>query len=206
MMKQSNKYQDEVRRPLVHPYTIIMILLLGGVTMLFLAFSASYLYSRIEHQNPPIQLPIIFVFNTFLLLGSSASLIKAKRTYLSDDTAGYIRALKVTIGLTLAFMIFQGVGWYQLFTQENGMASSNASGYLHIISIVHFLHIIAGIPFLFIFLSNAIKYMKEPVTVLLYFSDPEKALKLKLLTWYWHFLDFLWVYLVLFFWINWLIG
>ena len=179
-MKPSHQYQDEAPRPLIHPYTIIMVLLLGGITMLFLAFSGSYLYSRIVNQNPPIHLPIIFVFNTLLLMGSSASLIYAKRSYLNDDTTAYIRALKITIGLTLAFMIFQGIGWYQLFTQEFGITSSNASGYLHIISIVHFLHIIAGIPFLFIFLRNAIKYMKEPVTVLLYFSDPEKSLKLKL--------------------------
>ena len=46
--------------------------------------------------------------------------------------------------------------------------------------------------------------MKEPVSVLVYFSDPEKRLKLRLLTIYWHFLDGLWIYLVLFFWVNYL--
>ena len=40
--------------------------------------------------------------------------------------------------------------------------------------------------------------MKEPVTVLVYFSDPEKRLRLRLLTIYWHFLDGLWIFLVLF--------
>ena len=197
---------DDTPRPLIHPYTIFMVLILGGITILFISFSGAYLYSRIENQNPPIQLPIIFVFNTMLLLGSSACIIWAKKSYLADNTKNYIKALKATIVLTILFMIFQGIGWYQLLTGNMGIASSNAAGYLHIISIVHFTHIIAGLPFLIIFLRTAIQRMKEPVSVLVYFSDPEKALKLKLLTWYWHFLDILWVYLVLFFWVNYLVG
>jgi len=205
-MYMDTKPLEENPRPLIHPYTIFMTLVLGGITMLFLAFTGAYLYSRIENQNPPIQIPIIFVFNTILLLGSSLCVIWAKKSYLSDNTAGYIKALKATIVLTILFMLFQGIGWYQLLQNQLGMTSSNAAGYLHIISIVHFAHIIAGLPFLFLFLKTAIQRMKEPVSVLVYFSDPEKALKLKLLTWYWHFLDVLWIYLVLFFWINYLVG
>jgi cytochrome c oxidase subunit 3 len=59
-----------------------------------------------------------------------------------------------------------------------------------------------GLPFLYLFYRAAKKYMIDPVTVLVYFSDPEKRLKLRLLTIYWHFLDLLWIYLVLFFGIN----
>ncbi len=205
-MEKPSAQVDEAPRPLIHPYTIFMVLLLGGITILFLSFSGAYLYSRIQSNNAPIQIPIIFVFNTILLLASSGCIIWAKKSYLADNTDNYIKALKGTILLTILFMIFQGVGWYQLLTSNMGMSSSNAAGYLHIISIVHFAHIIAGLPFLFLFLKTAIERMKEPVSVLVYFSDPEKALKLKLLTWYWHFLDILWVYLVLFFWINYLVG
>jgi cytochrome c oxidase subunit 3 len=52
------------------------------------------------------------------------------------------------------------------------------------------------------FAITAYKRMKEPVSVLIYFSDPAKKRKLNLLTTYWHFLDALWIYLVLFFLIN----
>jgi cytochrome c oxidase subunit 3 len=44
--------------------------------------------------------------------------------------------------------------------------------------------------------------MKEPVSVLVYFSDPDKKMKLEMLSTYWHFLDGLWVFLVLFFLVN----
>lgn len=190
---------------IVHPYSIILGLTLAGVTMLFLAMSAALMYSRIDSGNPPIRLPMIFIFNTLILLASSATIIWAKRCYLNDDTANYMLALKCTIGLTLLFLIAQSFGWYQLFAQELGIASSNAAGYLYVISFLHFAHVIAGLPFLILFLRTARFRMVEPVSVLVYFSDPEKKLKLRLLTIYWHFLDLLWVYLVLFFWLNYLI-
>ena len=63
-------------------------------------------------------------------------------------------------------------------------------------------HVLGGLPFLVQFYLAARKRMIDPVTVLIYFSDPQKQLRLKLLTRYWHFLDGLWIYLVLFFLIN----
>lgn len=71
--------------------------------------------------------------------------------------------------------------------------------------VTHLVHVIAGLPFLIAFYHTARKRMVDPVTVLLYFSDPEKRLKLRLLTIYWHFLDFLWLYLVVFLAINYFI-
>ncbi|NNE29436.1 MAG: cytochrome c oxidase subunit III, partial [Saprospiraceae bacterium] len=184
---------------------IFLGLLLAGITFLFLALSFSLVYTRVQNGNPPIQLPGIFVFNTLILIGSSLTLMWAKKSYLNDHTENYTRALQLTIGLTLFFLIAQSIGWYQLFQQESTLEQSNALGYLYLISFVHFGHVIAGLPFLILFVRTAKRRMVEPVSVLVYFSDPEKKLKLKLLTIYWHFLDVLWIYLVLFFWINYLV-
>ena len=129
----------------------------------------------------------------------------ATRSYKQDNTQNYQRALWATIILSLVFMLMQYIGWQQLFSQNILINTDNSASYLYIISGMHFAHVIAGLPFLGLFLFKAYKKMKEPVSVLVYFSDPEKRLKLRLLTIYWHFLDALWVYLVLFFWINYLI-
>jgi len=85
------------------------------------------------------------------------------------------------------------------------LSSDNMASYLYLISGLHFLHVIFGIPFLAAFVIVAYKKMKEPVSVLIYFSDPGKLRKLKILTIYWHYLDILWIYLVAFFSINLLI-
>lgn len=187
-----------------HPYNVLLVLVLFGVTALFLAFSAAFIYSRIQSDLPPIKLPSIFILNTLILVASSATMVWAKRSYKTDQTTNYQWALLATIILSLVFMIAQFFGWRQLFQQEIFVASGNSASYLYVISGLHFAHVIAGLPFLGSFLWKARNRMKEPVSVLVYFSDPEKRLKLRLLTIYWHFLDGLWIYLVLFFWFNYL--
>ena len=188
-----------------HPYNVLLILVLFSITALFLAFSAAFIYTRVQSDLPPIKLPPIFLFNTLILLGSSATMVWAKKSYKSDNTKNYQRALIATIVLSFVFMIAQFIGWQTLFQQEIFINTDNSAGYLYVISGLHFLHVIAGLPFLGVFLFKAYRRMKEPVSVLVYFSDPDKRLRLRLLTIYWHFLDALWIYLVLFFWINYLI-
>lgn len=196
-----NEYQSFA----FHPYNVMLILTLFGITALFLAFSAAFIYTRVQSDLPPIKLPGLFLFNTLILLGSSATMMWAKRAYKADHTLNYQRALVATMILSFLFMIMQGIAWYQLFTNQILISSDNSAGYLYVISALHFAHVIAGLPFLGFFLWTARKRMKEPVSVLVYFSDPEKRLKLRLLTIYWHFLDALWIYLVLFFYINYLV-
>jgi cytochrome c oxidase subunit III len=188
-----------------HPYNVALTLLLFGITALFLAFSAAFVYTRVQSDLPPLRLPSLFLFNTLILLGSSFAMVWAKRCYQSDDTRNYQRALGATIALSLLFLALQFLAWSQLFGQDVFIHSDNSAGYLYIISGLHFAHVIAGLPFLLGFLLTARKHMKEPVSVLVYFSDPEKRLKLRLLTIYWHYLDGLWIYLVLFFLVNYLI-
>ncbi len=186
-----------------HPYNIMMSLAIVGLSVLFLAITVAYTYNRVQFNSlQPIHVPAFFLFNTFVLLSSSFSLMKAKRYYHDDNTLFYQRSLLLTLILSFIFLVMQVYAWYSLFKNNIGFAHSNMASYLYLLSGLHFLHVIAGLPFLIMFYKTAIIKMKEPVSVLIYFSDPFKKLKLNLLTLYWHFLDLLWVYLVLFLSIN----
>ncbi len=196
--QQSGEYQSMA----FHPYNIILTLVLMGVVSLFMAFSVSYIYSSIQMNIPPVKLPLIFLFNTVILLASSAAMMWANKSYKEDHTENYQRALILTIVLSLIFLVAQYFGWKALFDNNVFINSTPTASYLYLISFLHFAHVIAGLPFLGLFLYVAYYRMKEPVSVLVYFSDPEKLLKLRLLTRYWHFLDLLWIYLVLFFYAN----
>jgi cytochrome c oxidase subunit 3 len=128
--------------------------------------------------------------------------MRAKRAYLDDQTEVYQQSLRWTVVLSLLFLVMQFIAWRQLFQQNVFLSTDNSSAYLYLLSGLHFAHVIAGLPFLMLFLRAAKRNMVDPVTVLVYFSDPEKRLRLRLLTIYWHFLDGLWIYLVLFFLVN----
>lgn len=196
---------DEYGSFAFHPYNVLLILLIFSLSILFLSLSMSFVYSRVQSSAPPIKLPTIFLFNTLILIASSGTMLAAKKAYLADHTDRYKLALGITMGLSFLFLALQVVGWMDLFQQEIFIHSDNSAGYLYVISGLHFAHVIGGIPFLGYFIWQAHKKMQDPVSVLVYFSDPEKRLKLRLLTIYWHFLDALWIYLVLFFFINYLI-
>jgi cytochrome c oxidase subunit III len=202
-----NQRINDFRSLPTHPYSIMLYLVLAGLTMLFLALSGAYMYTRFTSPDAiPIKVPIIFLFNTLVLMASSWALRKAKLFYQNDDTEGYQKALWATFLLTVLFMVLQFVGWKDLKT-ENLEAFKNHTlhQYVRAISVLHFFHIIGGLPFFIIFLYTAYTRMKEPVSVLVYFSDPIKQLRLRLLTLYWFFLDYLWLFLMLFFWANYFI-
>ncbi len=195
---------EEYDAPLFHPTKILIYLLLAGLTMIFVGLTAAYLYTRLEQGIAPIHIPIIFIVNTLILLGTGLLIRDANKAYLDDDTKRYQRNLLITICLTLLFMGLQAVGFYQLMetNRQLFMANDTARSYLQVLTFLHFLHVLGGLPFLILFYRISKKKMIDPVSVLIYFSDPEKKLRLQLLTIYWHFLDVLWIYLILFFWIN----
>lgn len=198
-MKQERNY-------LIHPSYIIMFLILAAVSALFLGFSAAYLYNRLQSNIPPVKLPPLFYFNTLILIGSSFTLKWAKKSYLEDHTRNYKIALIVTLILTVGFLGSQIMAWIQLYNSDIFINYNNMASYMYLISGIHFAHVVAGIPFLALFVINAVRKIKSPVSVLIYFSDLAKKRRLDLFNIYWHYLDGLWIYLVLFFLVNWMIG
>lgn len=196
---------EKERNFLIHPSYILMFLLLAGISSLFLGFSGAYLYNRIQQGIPPVKLPPLFYFNTLLLIASSLMLRWAKKSYLDDNTKNYKTALLITLILTIGFLISQIFAWGQLRSSDVFIDYNNMASYMYLISGLHFLHVIIGIPFLIMFVTNAIVKMRSPISVLIYFSDIKKKRRLNLFNIYWHFLDGLWIYLVLFFLINYLI-
>jgi cytochrome c oxidase subunit III len=189
-----------------HPYSIMMYLFLAGLTMIFVGLSFAYMYTRVQTGEPPIQMPIIFLINTVVLYGSSWFLRRAKTMYEVDNTEGYQKSLLATVLVIFLFMILQYVGWEMLKAQNpNIFRGGNMSAYIYAISVVHVFHILFGLPFFLLFLYRAYTKMENPVTVLVYFTDPVRQLELRLLSRYWHFLDYLWIYLMVFFWANYFI-
>ncbi len=174
----------------------MLVLLMAGISALFVGLTIAFFYTRISMGLDPIKPPLIFLFNTFILLGSSLSIMQAINAYKSDLTHRYIQALWITLGLSFVFLIGQYYGWGALIGQDIQLSSGNGAAYLYLLSGVHFLHVIVGIPFLIRFIITSQNQMKEPVSVLIYFSDPAKKLKLRLLSMYWHFLDVLWIFLI----------
>lgn len=185
-----------------HPQNVLLTLVLMGISMLFLALCVAYIYSRVQHHLPPVRLPLLFFINTLVLGASSWTLICSERAYDEDQSTRYQRHLVITLVLSLLFLSLQILAWVQLFRQAVFVQSSVSSSFLYALSFLHFLHVVGGMPFMIWFVLQASKKLKYPVSALLYFSDDDHRRGLKLLAKYWHFLDILWILLVLFLGVN----
>ncbi len=185
-----------------HPYNVMLLLVLFAISALFLTLAVAFIYTRVQSGVEAVKIPLLFGVNTLFLLGGSYALLRAKRAFQKDEVGTYQRALQVTFWLTLVFLVMQLAAWNQLFNQNIFLHTDNSAGFLYVLSFTHFAHVIVGLPFLLLFIRQAKWRMREPVTVLVYFSDPENKLKLRLLSIYWHFLDGLWIFLVLFLLVN----
>ncbi len=204
-MAQPPKYrQDEYEEPFINlplPKVYLYLLLLS-LTILFVTFAVGYVFTRAAQETSGVYLPPIFIVNSVLLLASSWAINRANKAYKADNTKGYQQALWITFGLTMVFLFLQILGWTMYYDLLMGENIGNGKNYLYAISGLHFAHVVGGLPFLLMFIITAYKRMKEPVSVLVYFSDPNKLMRLQLLSTYWHFLDGLWLFLVAFFLLN----
>ncbi len=204
MNKNINHYSDKREEPFINipQQKLVLYLLLFGLSILFIVFAIAYVSTRSAHGNQGVYLPPVFILNSFLLLASSFSVNRANKAYRLDNTRNYQIMLWVTLFLTLVFLLFQIFAWTYYFDILLGSNIGIGKQYLYVISGLHFAHVLGGLPFLILFIVTAHLRMKDPVSVLVYFSDPSKKMRLENLTTYWHFLDGLWIFLVLFFLIN----
>jgi cytochrome c oxidase subunit 3 len=71
--------------------------------------------------------------------------------------------------------------------------SSGAHGFLYAISILHFLHVLAGIPFLSRIIFPLSMATQQGNSALIFIDDDQKRM-LRHTAWYWHFIDVVWIY------------
>jgi cytochrome c oxidase subunit 3 len=166
-----------------------------GIVSLLMAFagwtSAYIVSSKREDWLSNIELPSSFYISTAIIILSSFTYIMAKKAIQKDAKKAATNWLLITLGLGVAFIGFQFNGFSQLVAQGyyfTGPTSSIKMSYIFLIAAVHIAHVIAGIISLLVVLYNQFKGK---------YSATE-YLGLSLGATFWHFLDLLWVYLILF--------
>jgi cytochrome c oxidase subunit 3 len=189
------------RNYLIHPSSVILILLLGGLSAAFLALSAAFVYVRAVKGSDGAGVPLLFYLNTIVLLVASATMKRWTAAFRRRDEAGTLRWGWLTLGITLVFLAGQVVAWRMLFAHDAMPATSPGYGYLYALSILHLLHVAAGLPFLLHALVPLARAAAEGSMALL-FLDDKRERRVRHLAWYWHFLDAVWLYVVIFLGIN----
>jgi len=152
----------------------------------FAIFVVAYLFYIGKSLNGPypadvLELPI---FNTICLLSSSVTIVLAIRALRAGSNGGFVLWWLSTILLGLEFLVGTGIEWYGLIVKHGLWIDTNLFG-TTFYSLVgfHALHVFVGLSLLTLVLLFALSGR----------LTSEHAERTEILSWYWHFVDTVWI-------------
>ncbi len=172
-----------------------MMLWFGIVSLImgFAGWTSAYIVSSYrEDWMKDFDLPPAFLYSTIVIIFSSITYILAKKSVSKDAQKKGSQWLILTFVLGLLFILLQFQGFSQMIGEGyyfTGPTSNITLSYIFLIAAVHIAHVVAGLLSLLVVIINQWKGKYKPGNML----------GLELGATFWHFLDLLWVYLILFF-------
>ena len=172
-----------------------MMLLFGllSITMTFAGLTSAYIVSKGRPDwTMDFNLPSEFFYSTFIIVLSSLTLLISKRKLSSGKSINSVFNWTLsTFILGLIFIVFQFIGFNNIIDQGYyfaGAQSAIKTSFIYVLSFLHIVHLVAGLIVLSVIMVNIKKgkYVKN-------------NLGFNLGSNFWHYLDFLWLYLFSFF-------
>ncbi len=163
-----------------------------SMVMFFAGLTSAYVISMKREDWVSFDLPNAFYISTLLIVLSSLSLMLSQYFLKNDKRQLSLILSLATLLLGIGFVWQQYVGFNELksiglfFT---GPESTVSTSFIIGITFMHVLHLFAGIIVLFVVIYNHFKYKYKP----------NDLLGFELGAIFWHFVDVLWIYLILFF-------
>ncbi len=179
-----------------------MWVVVAAISMSFAAFTSSMIVRQGSSADwLHFQLPRVLYVNTLILLASSVTLELTRRRVIaipatlrrSSADAGILLSngiywLYVTGALGLIFILGQFLAWRNLAAQGLYLATNPSSSFFYVFTALHGVHLLGGI--------GGLAYVLRKLTG----SKTDSAMYVRsfgAFSIYWHFMDILWVYLLL---------
>jgi cytochrome c oxidase subunit 3 len=183
---------DEQRAQKNRSYKLLLVFAMVSMTMMFAGITSAFFVSKSrEDWMKDFQMPTPFFISTVCILLVSVCFFFAKRSIKKDDQKSTTLFLLASLVLGIAFVFFQFQGFEVLVSQGNyftGPQSNINSAFLYVVVITHLAHVAGGFISLLIIIYNHFKQK----------YNSSQFIGIELGAMYWHFLDFLWIYLFLF--------
>src|SRR5580700_9088115 len=159
---------------------------LAAIVMFFMALASSYIVRKglgTDWQRTPM--PRVVWFNTAILLISSVTMVVARKKLDRGDREAFQSWWWVTTGLGLLFLAGQIVAWRQLQAAGLLLSTNPSSSFFYLLTAAHGAHLAGGI--LALLYVTFRKWKRSRIS---------QATAAELTSIYWHFMDGLWVFLL----------
>ena len=173
----------------IHPHKFTMWVAIGSMVMMFAGLTSAFIVKSNQTSWKTVTIPNVFWVSTAVIIISSITLQMALRSFKQREMNQYRSLIGLTLLLGVGFLILQGLGFQQLWEKQITFKGSGAGQFLYVIFGLHALHVIGGL------MALIIMFIKAFVgKIKLYSSVPVEVMAT-----YWHFVDLLWLYLLIFF-------
>ena len=166
-----------------------------GIISLIMSFAGWTSAFVVSSSRPDwiadFQLPFAFLLSTVFIVLSSVSLIVANRSLKNGNSSMTTIWLLITLILGVAFILNQFRGFQEIIDlgyNFTGPTSNVTMSYIYLIAMVHILHVLVGLICLLVVIYNHFKQK----------YNAREMLGFELASTFWHFVDILWIYLLLF--------
>ncbi|HAD15027.1 MAG TPA: cytochrome oxidase subunit III [Saprospirales bacterium] len=183
--------RQEYNQSKIHPHKLALWVAIGSIIMMFGAFTSAYVVRRAAGNWLEFKLPDVFMVSTVIILLSSVTIHLAFSGFKQGKEQQYKGMLIATFVLGLAFVVMQYVGWEALNNMGATFTVNPSSSFIYVISGLHAAHVLGGIGALTVALTHAFILPFKPTL--------RRKQRFDLVVQYWHFVDILWVYLMVFF-------
>lgn len=174
----------------IHPKKFALWVALASIMMMFAALTSAYIVRRAGGNWLEFPLPSLFFYNTITIVASSITLHLSYRAFQQGNAFLYRILLLVTLLLGFLFVGLQYQGWTLLEAMGVPLRLNPSGDFIYVISAIHAAHVLGGIATLIVASLHAY--------TLPYKVTPARKLRFQLTLTYWHFVDFLWLYLLVF--------
>ncbi|MBK8348395.1 MAG: cytochrome c oxidase subunit 3 [Saprospiraceae bacterium] len=178
------------KRNRIHPHKFALWAAMASITMMFVAFTSAYIVKQAAGNWLEFSMPTLFYVSTLVILCSSVTLHMSFNKFKSGDERLYKALLIVSLVLGLAFVVLQYYGWAELYKRGVDLKGNVSGSFFYLLSGIHALHVLGGIAAMIVASLHAFT-LKFRVT-------EYRINRFDLVINYWHFVDFLWVYLFIF--------
>lgn len=179
------------RRKGIHPHKFTLWVAIASILMMFAGLTSAFIVKSNLAGWRDIQMPKIFWVSTAVIVLSSLLIQMALRAFRQREMSNYRLLVGLTVLSGMAFVVLQWLGFKELWIGQNitFKGVSGAGQFVYVIFGLHALHVIGGVVTLTVLFAKTFFGKTK-----LYSSIPVEVAAT-----YWHFVDILWIYLLIFF-------
>ncbi len=181
---------ENTGRNKIHPHKFAVWVGCGSIVMMFASLTSAYVVRQAAGNWLEFVIPGIFKLSTLVILLSSLTLHASFLAFKKGKEAQYKGLLVTTYVLAVLFFVFQYMGWAELAASGVPFTLNPSGDFVYVITWVHAAHVIGGLAALTVSLIHAFGLKFKPTE--------KRKIRFELTLTYWHFVDFLWVYLFIF--------